>query len=91
MSADVQLTLALWLGPVVLLALALTLWLREQRAESRERQRLAQAESGGLDIPASLHPVIDTDRCISSQACVRACPEGDVLGIIGGAGRLIQG
>ena len=32
--------------------------------------------------PASLHPIINQNQCIGCGACVKACPEHNVLGII---------
>ncbi|MEK7704422.1 MAG: NAD(P)-binding domain-containing protein [Myxococcota bacterium] len=76
----------------VLLALAGLVWLIVQRRrDQREQRRMEEARRVGLHIPASLHPVIDPQICIGSAACVAACPEGDVLGLVGGAGRLIHG
>jgi thioredoxin reductase/Pyruvate/2-oxoacid:ferredoxin oxidoreductase delta subunit len=42
-------------------------------------------------IPLTLHPVIDPDICIGSLTCLKSCPEGDILGMVGGAARLIHG
>jgi thioredoxin reductase/NAD-dependent dihydropyrimidine dehydrogenase PreA subunit len=61
--------------------------------QRRDRLNLAQlkaATEAGLTEPASLHPFIDPSRCLGSNACVRACPEGDVLGIIRGKAQLIN-
>ena len=47
----------------------------------------------GLTEPASLHPIIDEERCIGCGACVAACPEAPahtVLGIIEGKARLVS-
>jgi len=41
-------------------------------------------------VPLSLHPEIDPDICIGSLTCLKSCPEGDILGIVNGAARLIQ-
>lgn len=38
-------------------------------------------ESGRME-QSSLHPVIDFEKCMGCAACVAACPERDVLGII---------
>jgi len=38
----------------------------------------------------SLHPVIDPDICIGSGACVAACPEHNILGIVNGKGTTIN-
>jgi dihydropyrimidine dehydrogenase (NAD+) subunit PreT len=64
---------------------------RQFFSERRERRRMRHLEKVGMHLPASLHPLIDPDICISSAACVAACPEGDVIGLVGGAGRLIHG
>jgi thioredoxin reductase/NAD-dependent dihydropyrimidine dehydrogenase PreA subunit len=44
----------------------------------------------GLTEPASLHPKIDLAKCLGCGACARACPEGNVLGIIDGKAALIE-
>jgi NAD-dependent dihydropyrimidine dehydrogenase PreA subunit len=77
------------LGAVAALATAgflLARW-REQR---RAHRLLADAATRDADLPASLHPVIDPDVCIGSGSCVSACPEGDILGLLDGAGRLLH-
>lgn len=73
------------------IALAIGLYLRRQRAvQQQHAQELQQAQAAGLAEPASLHPVIDSARCIGSGSCVRACPEG-ALGIVGGKAVLKNG
>jgi len=47
------------------------------------------AERDGLLEPPSLHPVIDSLRCIGCAACDAACPENGVLGIIKGKAKLV--
>ena len=39
--------------------------------------------------PSSLHPVVNHARCIGCGACVTACPESGVLGVMKGKARLI--
>lgn len=48
------------------------------------------AKEAGLFEPSSLHPVFDPARCRGCGACVSACPEGNVIGIINGRAALIQ-
>ena len=48
------------------------------------------AKAEGLLEPASLHPVIDETKCLACKACVSACPEGNVLGIINNKAQLIN-
>jgi len=44
----------------------------------------------GLTEPASLHPVMDSVKCIGCGSCVSACPENNVLGLINGKAHLIH-
>lgn len=91
MSVGAEWAVAVW-GGFAAISLAAAFWLARQKSRDRaERRRMQAIEKEGLHLPASLHPVINTDICISSAACVAACPEGDVLGLIGGAGRLVHG
>ena len=73
----------------LLLIWAVYLGLRK-RAERRNIATLAEATEAGLTEPASLHPLIDPSRCIGCGACVRACPEGRILGLVGGKAVLID-
>lgn len=52
----------------------------------REAKAQKAAEKAGLrsDGPRAQHPHIDVNWCIGCGACVTACPEGDVLAVIGG-------
>ena len=56
--------------------------LKEWHKHSRSKKILSRAIATGQDQPASLHPVVDTNSCIGSGACIKACPERDVLGLI---------
>ncbi len=51
-----------------------------------------EAVNAGLTQPASLHPVINPNRCIGCQSCNNACPEQshEVLGMINGKAHLIN-
>lgn len=74
----------LYLGPLALIWVGyLATRLRRGR---KARKMLKEMVSAGLTEPASLHPVIDPNRCLGCAACVPACPESkhDVLGIIRG-------
>ena len=82
-----HLTTLLYLLPVII-----ALWLyfrRNRKKDVQYRARLAEMAKSGIPEPLTLHPVIDTNKCIGSSACVKACPE-DALGIIRGKAVLIQ-
>ncbi|MGL4396955.1 MAG: NAD(P)-binding domain-containing protein, partial [Hyphomicrobium sp.] len=50
----------------------------------------AEAIDAGLGEPTSLHPIIDASLCIGCKACLNACPEGDILGLINNKAQLIE-
>jgi thioredoxin reductase/ferredoxin len=62
---------------------------RRRRSERRSADRLSHALESGLNEPSSLHPVIDPNRCLSSMACIAACPE-KAIGIVGGKAQLVN-
>ncbi|HET9953377.1 MAG TPA: NAD(P)-binding domain-containing protein [Polyangiaceae bacterium] len=77
---------------IVLLALLIHLLASHYEAR-RERALKHQAEelaAVGDVVPPTLHPRIDPLRCIGSGACVNACPEKNVLGVIQGRAHLIN-
>jgi thioredoxin reductase/Pyruvate/2-oxoacid:ferredoxin oxidoreductase delta subunit len=57
------------------------------RRDSAALQATIERKRG---LPRSLHPVVDPDVCIGSLSCLKACPEGDILGIVDHAARLIH-
>lgn len=52
--------------------------------------KIEEAKEAGLHEPVSLHPVINESTCIKSGACIAACPEKDILGIVNGRAALIN-
>jgi len=77
------------LGAVGVLLYVLWDWLEHRKQAKIEREAADIAAMGELVAP-SLHPLIDPDRCIASGACIAACPEKTVIGIIGGQARLVN-
>ncbi|HET7185337.1 MAG TPA: NAD(P)-binding domain-containing protein [Terriglobales bacterium] len=61
--------------------------------KKKERQWHAAAEKGNLisQGPKAQHPHIDANYCIGCQTCTSVCPEGDVLGMVGGKAAIING
>jgi thioredoxin reductase (NADPH) len=62
-----------------------------RRRQHRDRARKQEASALGVDRPTAQFPYIDPLRCIGCGACVAACPEGDVLGVVGGTATVING
>lgn len=84
---DVPHIYTLYLIPV-LLAYAVYLYRRYRRSRLAQRT-WERAKEAGLSEPASLHPVLDLDRCIGSGACAKACPER-AIGIANGKGFFVN-
>ncbi|MEE9432424.1 MAG: NAD(P)-binding domain-containing protein [Melioribacteraceae bacterium] len=53
-------------------------------------EKIERAKEYGFNEPVSLHPVINQDICIGSSACVTACPEHDIIGLVEGKGKTIN-
>jgi thioredoxin reductase/ferredoxin len=70
-----------------IIATGYIVWRGRGEAVSLARKKTAQED--GLLEPVSLHPTIDPTKCLGCGACVRACPEGDILAMIGGKAELI--
>jgi thioredoxin reductase/ferredoxin len=60
---------------------------RKENGTLAKRQEVREA---GLTQPSSLHPVIDQSVCIGCAACVTACPEGRILGLVNGKAELVE-
>lgn len=59
------------------------LW-RNSRQSKKTKEKIKKAKELGFFEPVSLHPVVNLDMCIGSGACITACPEKDILGIVNG-------
>jgi len=75
----------------VIIGAFLIYYLRQEK--KRELQTREAAEKGKLrsDGPQAQHPHIDNNYCIGCATCTMVCPEGDVLGMVGGKAMIING
>jgi len=75
----------------VLCVVIIYFYLRKEKNKSLQtRQKITIAKAEGLFEPVSLHPYVDLNICIGSAACVAACPEKDILGLIDGKATVIN-
>ena len=79
-------------GTVFLLcAIIIFFYLRKKKVKSAKTEVKVQvAKEEGLYEPISLYPHIDLGTCIGSGACITACPEKDILGIVDGIATVIN-
>jgi thioredoxin reductase (NADPH) len=78
---------------VILLFCFLVVWLymrKQVEASHVVEAKIEKAIQEGTFEPVSLHPVIDLGTCIKSGACIEACPEKDIIGIVHGRATLIN-
>jgi len=61
--------------------------LKKEAGARKAADRHGQTGKG----PQAQHPHIDITHCIGCGACVSACPEGQVLGLVGGKAALVDG
>jgi thioredoxin reductase (NADPH) len=75
----------------ILCVVVVIIYLRmKNKASKIVEQKIRQAKEAGLHEPVSLHPVVDSSRCIQTGACITACPEHDILGIVNGKATIIN-
>jgi thioredoxin reductase/Pyruvate/2-oxoacid:ferredoxin oxidoreductase delta subunit len=72
-------------------ALVIYFYLRRQsKRSSLNEAKIVLAKQEGIYEPVSLHPVVDPNSCIKTGACIAACPEKDILGIVNGKATTIN-
>ncbi|MCC7003721.1 MAG: NAD(P)-binding domain-containing protein [Gemmatimonadaceae bacterium] len=83
-------TLVYVIAAVVIGGVMLPFILRMKQQERNAEIATIEAKEAGLDEPATMHPVVDPERCISTGSCIDVCPEGDVLVLKNGQATPIQ-
>ena len=82
----------IWGGAVLVMAIVVVpYFLLFRRTRRTDRARKEEAASLGIDKPTAQFPFIDAKACIGCGTCVDACPEHDVLGIVGGTAVVVNG
>jgi len=64
--------------------------IRLRRISRKTAKKISEAKAAGTHEPVSLHPVVDPNNCIATGACITACPEKDILGILSGKATTIN-
>lgn len=76
---------------LLLCAGVLFLYIKIKSSKSKQvEHKIERAKEDGMYEPVSLYPFIDPNICIGGAACVSACPEKDIIGIVDGKGVLIN-
>lgn len=78
---------------VAIILVSLTIlprFLKYRAAEKQARRKLEKTAGTEMNVAVSMHPHIDALQCIGCGACVRACPEHGVLGMVSGKATLIH-
>jgi thioredoxin reductase/NAD-dependent dihydropyrimidine dehydrogenase PreA subunit len=81
-----------WIAALLFAAIVLATYALSFRRRMRTHQAQYEEMSVvGLSRPVGQFPYIDPALCIGCGNCVDVCPEGDVLGLVGGQAVVING
>ena len=76
---------------LVTLSIVAPYFLLFRRRRHLDLERKAEASQLGIDRPTGQYPWVDPTACIGCGSCVLACPEEDVLGVVGGVATVVNG
>ncbi|NQT63028.1 MAG: NAD(P)-binding domain-containing protein [Candidatus Marinimicrobia bacterium] len=79
------------LGALLIFAFTVPYLIRWKRKQNQTVEKLNEATRIGANKALMQHPIIDLSRCIGCGICTKVCPEGEVLGLVGGKAVLING
>ncbi len=80
----------MWAVYAIPMIIIITFIWGRRRNYNKVQKRLDDYIDAGMTEPASLHPVINPNRCVGCGACVPACPEGTIIGVIKGKAQLLN-
>jgi thioredoxin reductase (NADPH) len=84
-------SILIYSSAIILCVIVVLIYLHKKNSESRAvAEKVRKAKEDGLHEPVSLHPYVDVNKCIQTGACISACPEKDILGIVNGKATLIN-
>ncbi|MEW6051771.1 MAG: NAD(P)-binding domain-containing protein [Candidatus Zixiibacteriota bacterium] len=82
----------IWIGVILLILVTFVPYFRRFRKDQQSAAaRKEEAQAMGIDRPRAQYPMVNRSACIGCGACVAACPEGDVLGVVWGIAEVING
>jgi thioredoxin reductase (NADPH) len=83
--------IATYLVVIAFIAFLFYFYIKKNKKHTQNtKTKIAKAKELGFHEPVSLHPVVDHDICIGSAACIAACPEQDILGLVNGKATTIN-
>jgi thioredoxin reductase (NADPH) len=83
--------IAAYLIVAIFLLLVFYFYIKNAKRSTETTQiKINKAVEMGFHEPVSLHPVVNHEICIGSGACIQACPEKDILGLINGQAHTVN-
>lgn len=85
-------TVLIWaITVIIIVVIVIPYYNKFRKAQRLDKERRDEAVRLGADKAVAQHPHIDRYTCIGCGACIAACPEGDVLGLVDGKATVING
>jgi len=79
------------LGAMLIFIFTVPYLIKWKKNQKQTEARLEEATRIGTNKALMQHPIIDLSTCIGCGICTKVCPEGEVLGLVGGKAVLING